>query len=110
MVMLHDIDDVQNLAIKARVNGVVVQDSNTANMIFSVADLVCYLSRIMTLVPGDIIATGTPAGVAHAHGPMTFLRSGDTVEIDIAGVGVLRNPVGEPVGSSPLPQPVGATS
>ncbi|SOX57035.1 FAA hydrolase family protein, partial [Mycobacterium ahvazicum] len=110
LVILDEINDVQSLPIKARVNDVVVQDSNTANMIFSVAELVCYLSRIMTLVPGDIIATGTPAGVAHAHGPMTFLHSGDTVEIDIAGIGVLRNPVGEPVGSSPLPQEAGAAS
>jgi acylpyruvate hydrolase len=57
-------------------------------------------------VPGDIIATGTPAGVARAHGPMTFLNSGDVVEIDIAGVGVLRNPIGEPVGAAPSPQQV----
>ncbi|MGY4713004.1 fumarylacetoacetate hydrolase family protein [Mycolicibacterium sp. CBM1] len=96
LVLLDEIDDVQALPIKARVNGNVVQDSDTSAMIFSVADLVAYLSRIMTLVPGDIIATGTPAGVARSHGPMTFLQTGDVVEIDIETVGTLRNPIGKP--------------
>lgn len=105
LVLLDEIADIQNLPIMARVNGIVVQDSNTAQMIFSVAELIAFLSRIMTLAPGDIIATGTPAGVARAHGPLTFLDTGDLVEIDITGVGVLRNPIGEPVGAtSPQPQ------
>jgi acylpyruvate hydrolase len=97
LVLRDEIADTQNLPIKARVNGAVVQDSNTSQMIFSVAELIAFVSRIMTLVPGDIIATGTPAGVARAHGPMTFLNRGDVVEIDITGVGVLRNPIGDPV-------------
>lgn len=101
LVLLDEVKDVQALPIKARVNGKVVQDSNTSAMIFSVAELVAYLSRIMTLVPGDIIATGTPAGVARSHGPMTFLQQGDTVEIDIDGIGVLRNPIGEPAATTP---------
>lgn len=94
LVLLDEIPDVQNLPLIARANGSVVQHSNTASMIFSVAELVAYLSRIMTLAPGDIIATGTPAGVARAHGPMTFLRTGDVVEIEIGGVATLSNPVG----------------
>jgi acylpyruvate hydrolase len=110
LVLLDEIADVQDLPIKARVNDVVVQDSNTAKMIFSVAELVAHLSRIMTLIPGDIIATGTPAGVARSHGPMTFLQTGDTVEIDIEGVGVLRNPVGAPVGARPQAEVAGAAT
>ncbi|KUH66712.1 hypothetical protein AU184_19410 [Mycolicibacterium novocastrense] len=96
LVRLDEIPDVQALPVIAKVNGQVVQDSNTSLMIFSVAELVAFLSRTMTLSPGDIIATGTPAGVSRAHGPKTFLRTGDVVEINIGGVGVLSNPVGEP--------------
>jgi 2-keto-4-pentenoate hydratase/2-oxohepta-3-ene-1,7-dioic acid hydratase in catechol pathway len=107
LVLLDEVSDVQDLPIKARVNGTVVQDSNTSQMIFSVAELVAYLSRIMTLIPGDLIATGTPAGVARSHGPMTFLQTGDCVEVDIEGIGLLRNPVGEPV---TLAQGAGAVS
>ncbi|WP_433634932.1 fumarylacetoacetate hydrolase family protein [Nocardia sp. CA-120079] len=94
LVLLDEIPDVQALSVIGRVNSTVVQNASTASMIFSVAELIAYLSRIMTLIPGDIIATGTPAGVAHAHGPMTFLRAGDVVEIEIGGVGLLSNPVG----------------
>lgn len=100
LVLLDEVHDLQNLPIRALVNGVVVQDSNTDQMIFSVEELIAFLSRIMTLVPGDIIATGTPAGVAQAHGPMTFLNTGDVVEIDIAGVGLLGNPIGKSVGTA----------
>jgi 2-keto-4-pentenoate hydratase/2-oxohepta-3-ene-1,7-dioic acid hydratase in catechol pathway len=110
LVLLDEVSDVQDLPIKARVNGTVVQDSNTSQMIFSVAELVAYLSRIMTLIPGDLIATGTPAGVARSHGPMTFLQTGDSVEIDIEGIGLLRNPVGAPVTVPLLAQGVGAVS
>jgi 2-keto-4-pentenoate hydratase/2-oxohepta-3-ene-1,7-dioic acid hydratase in catechol pathway len=108
LVLLDEINDVQALPIKTRVNGNVVQDSNTSKMIFPVAELVAYLSRIMTLIPGDIIATGTPAGVASAHGPMTFLQTGDSVEIDIDGIGLLRNPIGEPVPGALLSQVAGS--
>jgi 2-keto-4-pentenoate hydratase/2-oxohepta-3-ene-1,7-dioic acid hydratase in catechol pathway len=96
LVLLDEVADVQDLPVVARVNGQIVQNSSTASMIFPVAELVSYLSRVMTLVPGDIIATGTPAGVARAHGPMTFLRAGDVVEVEIGGIGLLSNPVGEP--------------
>jgi 2-keto-4-pentenoate hydratase/2-oxohepta-3-ene-1,7-dioic acid hydratase in catechol pathway len=110
LVLLDEVDDVQGLPIKTRVNDTAVQDSNTSKMIFSVAELVAYLSRIMTLVPGDLIATGTPAGVARSHGPMTFLQPGDCVEVDIEGIGLLRNPVGEPVPATLLAQGAGAAS
>ncbi|MFE9328721.1 fumarylacetoacetate hydrolase family protein [Nocardia sp. NPDC052278] len=100
LVLLDEIADVQDLPVIGRVNGQVVQQSNTGSMIFPVAELVAYLSRVMTLVPGDIIATGTPAGVTCAHGPRTFLLPGDIVEVEIGGVGVLANPVSRPEGGS----------
>lgn len=78
--------DPTNLAIGARVNGQQKQSSNTADLLFSVADLVHYMSRAMTLLPGDVIITGTPAGV----GPVA---PGDIVEIEVEGIGVLRNRV-----------------
>ena len=94
LVTLDEIDDIQSLAIRTRVNGATVQDGNTAHMIFGVAEAVAFLSQIMTLEPGDIIATGTPAGVGQSRTPKLFLHEGDIVEVEIAGVGTLRNPVG----------------
>ncbi|HVK85715.1 MAG TPA: fumarylacetoacetate hydrolase family protein [Kofleriaceae bacterium] len=78
--------DPSRLAIRTRVNGVVKQDSTTADLIFDVPTLISFASQYMTLEPGDVISTGTPAGV----GPMV---PGDVVEIEIEGIGVLRNPV-----------------
>jgi 2-keto-4-pentenoate hydratase/2-oxohepta-3-ene-1,7-dioic acid hydratase in catechol pathway len=78
--------DAGNLAIKARLNGTTVQDSNTNDLIFDVPALIRHITGVMTLEPGDVIITGTPAGV----GPM---KSGDVIEIDIEGIGVLRNSV-----------------
>jgi len=80
------IADPQNLAIQCRLNGRVVQDSNTAHMIFSVPEILAFVSMCFTLEPGDIIATGTPGGV----GP---LAAGDLVEVEVEGIGVLSNPV-----------------
>jgi len=80
--------DVSQLAVTGRVNGEVRQQGNTAQLIFDPAFLVWFVSRVMTLLPGDIISTGTPAGV----GP---LAAGDVVEVEVEGVGVLRNPVVE---------------
>ena len=83
--------DPSDLAIATRVNGTTKQSSRTSEMVFSPAFLVGYISRMMTLEPGDLILTGTPAGV----GP---LAPGDTVEVEIEGIGVLRNRVAEPPG------------
>ena len=69
------------------------ENSSTAQLIFPVADLVAYLSNIMTLSPGDLIFTGTPPGVGMARKPPVWLRNGDVVEVEIDGLGVLRNPV-----------------
>lgn len=78
--------DLTDLAVIGRVNGEVRQRSTTAQLVFAVLELVAFVSRVMTLEPGDIISTGTPAGI----GP---LASGDVVEVEVGGVGVLRNPV-----------------
>ncbi len=92
----QQIGDPANLWIRTRVNGELRQDSSTRNMVFSVYEIVHELSRVMTLEPCDIIATGTPAGVAFAMKPeQKFLSSGDVVEIEIENIGVLRNPVVE---------------
>lgn len=81
------------LRITSRVNGETRQDSNTADMIFSTAKIIAILSEFMTLEPGDVIATGTPSGVAHAMKPPGWMKPGDTVEAEIEGIGVLSNPI-----------------
>ena len=90
-----ELDDPQNLALKTRVNGEVMQDSNTSEMIFGVAELVSFCSRSFTLEPGDVILTGTPWGVGEFMEPKRSLKHGDVVECEIEGIGVLRNPVVE---------------
>lgn len=95
LVTIDEIADLQALAIRAHVNGDTVQDGNTAEMIFSAAETIAFLSQIMTLEPGDIIATGTPAGVGNSRTPKLFLRPGDIVEVEIEGIGRLRNPVAQ---------------
>ena len=74
-------------------NGDTVQDGSTADMIFGVAELVAYVSETITLEPGDMIATGTPPGVAFGHPDGRYLQDGDTVEVEIERIGVLTNPV-----------------
>ena len=78
--------DPSHLGLQCRVNGEVRQDSNTSDLIFNVPQLVAFVSSVMTLLPGDVILTGTPAGIAP-------IEAGDTVEVEIEGIGVLRNPV-----------------
>jgi 2-keto-4-pentenoate hydratase/2-oxohepta-3-ene-1,7-dioic acid hydratase in catechol pathway len=93
MVPASSIPDPQALWLVTRVNGQVVQQASTATMIFSVAAIIAFLSSLMTLEPGDIIATGTPSGVGFRRIPPLFLRDGDVVEVEIDGIGRLRNPV-----------------
>lgn len=85
--------DPQKLSLALRVNGHVMQDATTAQMIFSVAAIVSILSSFVTLEPGDIIVTGTPSGVGHARKPPIYLKPKDVVEAEIEGIGILRNPV-----------------
>ena len=99
LVTLDEIDDLGALGLRTRVNGELLQQGTTANLIFGPAEVVAWLSRTMTLLPGDIIATGTPAGVGVAQG--RFLKDGDAVEVEIDGLGTLVNRVRSetPVGS-----------
>jgi len=91
LVTLEEAGDLGALGLRTRINGKQVQEGNTSNLIFSVAAAVAWLSRTMTLLPGDIIATGTPAGVGGPQG--IFLRAGDTVEVEVDRLGTLTNHV-----------------
>lgn len=98
-LVINEINDPQNLDISTRLNGQISQQSNTCHMISSVTDTIAYISQLMTLEPGDIIATGTPEGVGFKRKPPVYLHDGDIVEIEIERIGILRNPV---VQSGPL--------
>ena len=92
LVTRDEIDDPHQLAIRCRVNDTVMQDSNTAEMIYRIPYLIEYLSAAFTLEPGDVIATGTPHGVGAFREPPVWLQSGDTVTVEIEGLGSLHNP------------------
>jgi 2-keto-4-pentenoate hydratase/2-oxohepta-3-ene-1,7-dioic acid hydratase in catechol pathway len=85
--------DLADIDLRTTVSGEVMQDANTGDLIFSVVELIEYLSRGVTLEPGDVIATGTPSGVGDSRSPKRYLHEGDTVEIYVEGVGTLSNPV-----------------
>lgn len=93
IVSADELGDPQRLQITTRVNGHKKQNSNTAQMIFSVARIIAELSRGLTLEPGDVIATGTPDGVGFARTPPEFFADGDQVEVEIQKIGVLRNTI-----------------
>jgi 2-keto-4-pentenoate hydratase/2-oxohepta-3-ene-1,7-dioic acid hydratase in catechol pathway len=84
--------DPNNLAVRLTLSGELMQDSNTADMIFDAEDLIVYISAAITLEPGDVIATGTPSGVGMGRDPKRWLRPGDVCDVEIEGVGVLSNP------------------
>jgi 2-keto-4-pentenoate hydratase/2-oxohepta-3-ene-1,7-dioic acid hydratase in catechol pathway len=81
------------LTLETRLNGVVLQRADTSMMIFSIPELIAYVSTFSALVPGDVIVSGTPGGVGFKRTPPVLMRAGDTVEVEVKGVGVLRNPV-----------------
>jgi 2-keto-4-pentenoate hydratase/2-oxohepta-3-ene-1,7-dioic acid hydratase in catechol pathway len=93
LVTRDDVKNPNNLALTTRVNGVVMQQSNTRDMIFPVAELIEFLSGSTTLEPNTLILTGTPEGVGMGRKPPVYLNPGDVVEVEIEGLGVLRNPV-----------------
>lgn len=93
IVTMDEIPDPQNIRIRTWVNGEIVQDGNTRDMVFGVRSLIAYLSRHFTLRPGDVILTGTPAGCGGFMTPPRYLSPGDLVAVHVAGVGNLTNPV-----------------
>ena len=93
LVTRDEVPDPQVLAISCSVNGRVLQNSNTSKMIFGVRDLIAFITRGVTLHPGDVISTGTPHGVGFAHKPPVFLKAGDQVIVEIEAIGRLSNPV-----------------
>ena len=93
LVTADEIADPHDLRIRCRVSGETLQDANTGDMIFDIPTLIAELSSVMTLQVGDVIATGTPPGVGMARTPPRWLRPGDVTEVEIEGLGVLRNPV-----------------
>jgi 2-keto-4-pentenoate hydratase/2-oxohepta-3-ene-1,7-dioic acid hydratase in catechol pathway len=93
LVPREEIADPQQLGIRCILNGETMQDSTTSQMIFSVAEIIAYVTQVITLQPGDLIATGTPAGVGVFKDPKVLLKDGDEVSIEIDGLGTLTNPV-----------------
>jgi 2-keto-4-pentenoate hydratase/2-oxohepta-3-ene-1,7-dioic acid hydratase in catechol pathway len=93
MVTADEIEPGRQLKLETRLNGEVVQSSHTGHMIFPIERLIRYASTIFTLVPGDVIVTGTPAGVGWSKKPPQFMKAGDVVEVEIEAVGLLRNPI-----------------
>jgi 2,4-didehydro-3-deoxy-L-rhamnonate hydrolase len=93
LVPRDEVPDPQALSIRAILNGTTMQNSTTANMVFGVAEVIAYITRTITLEPGDLIATGTPAGVGAFRDPPVFMQPGDEITIEIEGLGSLTNPV-----------------
>lgn len=93
MVTKDEIGDIHNTGIRLRLNGKTMQNSNTKEFIFTVPQMVSYISQVITLEPGDLIFTGTPPGIGHALTPPVYLKAGDVAEVEIDGIGTLVNPV-----------------
>jgi 2,4-didehydro-3-deoxy-L-rhamnonate hydrolase len=93
LIAARDVPDPQALPIRAILNGDTMQDSNTSNMVFGVAEIVAFVSQAITLEPGDLIITGTPAGVGAFRKPQVWLQPGDEITIEIDGLGSITNPV-----------------
>jgi 2-keto-4-pentenoate hydratase/2-oxohepta-3-ene-1,7-dioic acid hydratase in catechol pathway len=93
MVTTDEIPDPSRLTLTTRLNGEVMQHAPVSDLIFTVPDLIAYISTFTELVPGDVIATGTPGGVGNYREPPVFMKPGDRIEVDISGIGVLANPI-----------------
>ena len=93
MVTADEIAPGRQLKLETRLNGETLQSSHTGHMIFPIPKLIAYASEIFTLVPGDVVVTGTPAGVGWSRKPPRFMKPGDVCEVEIEGIGVLRNPI-----------------
>jgi len=93
MIVREDAEDWSNTVVETRLNGIVMQNSRVDQLIMDVPFLVSYFSQQTVLNPGDIISTGTPAGVGHRRDPPVYLKPGDILEMEITGIGILRNTV-----------------
>jgi 2-keto-4-pentenoate hydratase/2-oxohepta-3-ene-1,7-dioic acid hydratase in catechol pathway len=89
-----EIPDPANVQIQTRLNGRVMQDANTDDLVFSVVQLIEYYSQFYRFLPGDVITTGSPSGVGFGRDPKVFMKPGDVVEVEVKQIGVLRNPIG----------------
>lgn len=94
LVAREAVPDVAQLALETRLNGQVMQSASVSDLIFDIPTIVAYVSRFTPLSPGDVIATGTPGGVGDRREPPLYMKEGDTVEVEITGLGVLRNRIG----------------
>lgn len=92
-ITVDEVKDPHQLPIRLKLNGEVMQESNTNQLIFSIPKLIAYISQVFTLTPGDLIFTGTPPGVGDARKPPVYMKPGDVAEVEIEGLGQLRNPV-----------------
>jgi 2-keto-4-pentenoate hydratase/2-oxohepta-3-ene-1,7-dioic acid hydratase in catechol pathway len=93
LVPVSELGDGSGLRVRQRLNGQLLQDGDTSDLVFGVRELIAVASAVFTLAPGDLILTGTPSGVGYARTPPVSMRDGDLVEIEIEGIGVLANPV-----------------
>ena len=91
LVTTDEIADPGTLDLTTRLNGAIMQHANTSDLIFPLAETIAHFSHWYTFVPGDIISTGTPAGVGYGRDPKVFLKPGDVVEVEVSGIGVLTN-------------------
>ena len=98
LVTAHDLPDAaKGLKIQSRLNGTAMQSDNTDNMMFPIPEMLAYITQGISLEPGDVIFTGTPSGVGHARKPPVWMKSGDTVEVEIERIGILRNPIADEI-------------
>jgi 2-keto-4-pentenoate hydratase/2-oxohepta-3-ene-1,7-dioic acid hydratase in catechol pathway len=93
LVTKDEIPDPNSLGIRLELNGELMQDSNTSEMVFSIPYLISFISQEITLYPGDVFATGTPAGVGFTRQPPVLLKHGDQIAVEIDGIGRMENPV-----------------
>lgn len=93
IVTADEIPDPHNLTLETRLNGTVVQSTNTSDLVFNVAQIISYYSHFLTFRPGDVITTGSPSGVGFGRNPQVFMKSGDVIEVEVQNIGVLRNTI-----------------
>ena len=105
-----EVGDPAGLTLETRLNGKVMQSASVGDLVFDVPALIAYLSSFTELLPGDVIVTGTPGGVGYVRKPPVYMKAGDVVEVDISGIGVLRNRVAEEVNTLDSASPAGEVS